>query len=95
MRPALKGAAKSGDRAFQKLHAFSEALRTPKASSWLEENRRIAHKHRRRSRDVADKGYDAGYIMEEISTMDAHVVIPSKSNRKALREYDSYLYKEP
>jgi len=43
---------------------------------------------------LGDKGYDADYIAEAISAMDAQVVIPPRSNRKTPREFDSYLYKE-
>jgi transposase len=43
---------------------------------------------------LADKGYDADYIEEAILAMDAKVVIPPRSNRKAPREYDTYVYKE-
>lgn len=43
---------------------------------------------------LADKGYDADYIVEAAEIMGALVVIPPKSNRKVLREYDRDLYKE-
>lgn len=43
---------------------------------------------------LADKGYDADYIVAEISAMGAEVVIPPKSNRSVQREFDKYLYKE-
>lgn len=43
---------------------------------------------------LADKGYDAGYIVERIMEMDAEPVIPPKSNRKKPRKYDDFLYKE-
>ena len=43
---------------------------------------------------LADKGYDAGYIVEVAEIMGALVVIPPKSNRKVQREYDRDLYKE-
>ena len=43
---------------------------------------------------LADKAYDAGYIVEAAEIMGALVVIPPKSNRKVLREYDRDLYKE-
>jgi len=43
---------------------------------------------------VADKGYDADFIVDGISAIGAQVVIPPKSNRKLPREYDAYLYKE-
>ena len=43
---------------------------------------------------LADKGYDADYIIEAVEDMGAVAVIPPKSNRKTPREYDQYLYKE-
>ena len=43
---------------------------------------------------LADKGYDADYIVDAVHVMGAEAVIPSRSNRKDLREYDAYLYKE-
>ncbi len=43
---------------------------------------------------LADKGYDADYIVEAIAGMNALAVIPPKSNRIVQREYDKDLYKE-
>ena len=43
---------------------------------------------------LADKGYDADYIVEAVEDMGAIAVIPPKSNRKTERKYDKYLYKE-
>jgi transposase len=43
---------------------------------------------------LADKGYDADYVIEAVGNMGAIVVIPPKSNRKILRKYDAVLYKE-
>ena len=43
---------------------------------------------------IADKGYDADYMVEAVKTVDAQVVIPSRSIRKVPREYDECLYKE-
>ena len=43
---------------------------------------------------MADKGYDANYIVEAVIAMEAEAVIPPKSNRKVTREYDVLLYKE-
>jgi transposase len=43
---------------------------------------------------LADKGYDADYIVEAVSGMKSQAVIPPKSNRKIQREYDKDLYKE-
>ena len=43
---------------------------------------------------MADKGYDAGYIVEAITAMGAEAVIPSMCHRRARRDYDRVLYKE-
>jgi transposase len=43
---------------------------------------------------LADKGYDANYIVEAAHLMNAEVVIPPRSSRKNPREYDEELYKE-
>jgi len=43
---------------------------------------------------LADKGYDADYVIEAIEGMGAIAVIPPKSNRKTPREYDKEIYKE-
>jgi len=43
---------------------------------------------------LADKGYDADYVVQAAQKMGAQAVIPPKSNRKTLREYDKELYKE-
>lgn len=43
---------------------------------------------------LADKGYDADYVVEAAKAVGAKPVIPPKSNRKILREYDQELYKE-
>ena len=43
---------------------------------------------------LADKGYDAEYIIEEILSKEAQAVIPPRSNRKTVRDYDVCLYKE-
>jgi transposase len=43
---------------------------------------------------LADKGYDAGYIVEKITAMGAEAVIPPMRHRRKLRDYDKFLYKE-
>jgi transposase len=43
---------------------------------------------------MADKGYDADYIVQAALKMGADPVIPPKSNRLEQRQYDSVLYKE-
>ena len=43
---------------------------------------------------LADKGYDADYIIAAVEDMGAIAVIPPKSNRKTPREYDKEIYKE-
>jgi transposase len=43
---------------------------------------------------LADRGYDADYVVEAIQKMGAEAVIPPKKNRKVQRAYDEHLYKE-
>ena len=43
---------------------------------------------------LADKGYDADYVVKASEFMGAEVVIPSKSNRKNPRNFDKVLYRE-
>jgi putative transposase len=43
---------------------------------------------------IADKGYDANHLHEEIAQRSSEIVIPPKRNRKVQRAYDVDLYKE-
>jgi transposase len=43
---------------------------------------------------LADRGYDADYVVKMIQKIGAEAVIPPKKNRKVLRVYDEHLYKE-
>jgi transposase len=43
---------------------------------------------------IADKGYDSDDLIEFIVKREAIPVIPPRSNRKTVREYDQHLYKE-
>ena len=43
---------------------------------------------------LADKGYDADELVKWIQQTEALVVIPPRSNRTVLRDYDTVLYKE-
>lgn len=43
---------------------------------------------------LADKGYDADYIVTKIQAIGAETVIPPRSLRSAPRSYDTFLYKE-
>jgi transposase len=43
---------------------------------------------------LADKGYDADYVVKASEFMGAEVVIASKSNRKNPRNFDKVLYRE-
>ena len=43
---------------------------------------------------LADKGYDADYVLKAAKSMGAEAVIPPKSNRKSPRYFDKILYKE-
>lgn len=42
---------------------------------------------------VADKAFDADSLLDRIEAMDAAAVIPPKTNRKVLRDYDRHVYK--
>ena len=43
---------------------------------------------------IADKGYDSDAFVLAINSAGAEAVIPPRSNRKELRDYDEQLYKE-
>ena len=43
---------------------------------------------------IADRGYDSQAIIDAITATGAKPVIPSRSLRKAKREYDRHIYKE-
>jgi transposase len=43
---------------------------------------------------IADKGYDANYIVDAVKSVEAEAVIPPRSQRKTPRNYDRELYKE-
>jgi transposase len=43
---------------------------------------------------LADRGYDADYIIETVQAMGGEAVIPCKKNRKTFRPHDEHLYKE-
>jgi len=43
---------------------------------------------------LADKGYDANYIVKAVKSMGAIAVIPPRANRVVKRKYDRNLYKE-
>ncbi len=43
---------------------------------------------------LADKSYDADYVVKASEFIGAEVVIPSKSNRTEVRSFDKDLYKE-
>ena len=42
---------------------------------------------------LADRGYDADYIVEQAKRQGMEPVIPSRKNRKEQRDYDRHLYK--
>ena len=42
---------------------------------------------------LADKAFDANWLLEEVDKRGATAVIPPKSNRKFLRGYDAEIYK--
>ena len=43
---------------------------------------------------LADKGYDAGHLIEKLEKAGTEIVIPPKRDRKTQRAYDAALYKE-
>lgn len=43
---------------------------------------------------LADKGYDAGHLIEKLDKTGTEIVIPPKRDRKTQRAYDAALYKE-
>ena len=43
---------------------------------------------------IADKGYDANYMIEAATSSNAKAIIPPRSQRKTPRKYDKDLYKE-
>ena len=83
-----------------KLHAACDALGNP-VRFFLTAGQRSAYT---KARDLiegktmkallADKGYDANYMIEAASNVGAEAVIPPRAGRKIKREYDSDLYKE-
>ena len=42
---------------------------------------------------IADKGYDADALVEYIQSQGALAIIPPRSNRNTLRDYDRHIYK--
>jgi len=43
---------------------------------------------------IADKGYDAQYLVENAEQAGMTVVIPTRKNKKNQRKVDKYLYKQ-
>lgn len=43
---------------------------------------------------IADKGYDSDDFVNKIESQGAIAVVPPRSNRLSLREYDKVIYKE-
>lgn len=42
---------------------------------------------------IADKGYDANTLIEQIQAAGAEAIIPPRSNRKTPRSYDTHRYR--
>ena len=42
---------------------------------------------------IADKGYDSDAIIKQAEIQGMQAQIPPRKNRKALRDYDEYLYR--
>jgi transposase len=49
---------------------------------------------RETTRVIADKGYDAQSVLDQVVTMGAEAVIPPKSNRLQQRDFDREFYRE-
>ena len=45
-------------------------------------------------RVIADRGYDANWLVEMLEDLGIEVVIPPRRNRKVQRDYDRHWYKE-
>jgi transposase len=43
---------------------------------------------------IADKGYDSDAIIEQAKIQGMQAQIPPRKNRKAMRDYDEYLYRQ-
>lgn len=43
---------------------------------------------------IADKGYDSDAIIKQAEIQGMQAQIPPRKNRKALRDYDEYLYRQ-
>jgi len=43
---------------------------------------------------IADKGYDSDTFVMSVQNVGGQAVIPPRSNRKVMRDYDTVLYKE-
>lgn len=43
---------------------------------------------------IADKGYDSEAIIEQAKIQGMQAQIPPRKNRKVLRDYDEYLYRQ-
>ena len=105
MRAALKGGkneqiGKSGGGMTSKLHALCDSHGNPvkfiltrgEASDYKQA---LPLLHGRQSAYVlADRGYDADYIIQAIQDMGAVAVIPPRRNRLIQRPCDTHLYKE-
>jgi transposase len=83
-----------------KLHAACDALGNPvrffvtagQRSDYIKALDLV--KGRKMEALIADKGYDADYMVKAANDAKAEAVIPSRARRKAPREYDEELYKE-
>jgi transposase len=83
-----------------KLHASCDALGNPvrffitagQRSDYIKALDLI--KDQQMSALIADKGYDANYVIDAAKNAKAEAVIPPRSLRKTPREYDQELYKE-
>ena len=83
-----------------KIHAASDALGLPvRLVGGPGQQNDMARAHElidgfRPGHVLADKGYDAGHLIEAIAQSKAEAVIPPRSCWKTQRDYDKALYKE-
>jgi transposase len=83
-----------------KLHAACDALGNPvrffvtagQRSDYIKALELV--ENRKMKALIADKGYDADYMVRAAKNAGAKAVIPARARRKEPREYDTELYKE-
>jgi transposase len=98
--PHAQGLGRSRGGLSTKIHAAGDALGNPiRLICGPGQENDITHAHElidgfAAAATIADKGYDANHLHEEIAGRGGEIVIPPKRNRKVQRSYDVDLYKE-